>query len=400
MALYGLGNIRDERLHRAFNESLVHFVKPDDEVDQEDEEDEQEMASETLKHHFSCMLIHQNRFRGARGGMLTKNCIHDYQLPSFLDLVIWGHEHDCQVEPVPSANHAFHIVQPGSSVITSYQPAEACRPKHVAIVEVHGKRFRVLPVALSGEVFLFDDISLHESLGDLLSDGCGDQASIIEEFLHAQVARLLEIAEEERGRRQAALNKNYMATASALGYEVEGREDWWHSQVPKIQTRPLIRLRVDHFNPDGDNYPALPIQRFGARYADSLGNHQAILLFTLRAARRKGSAAGADMDELNSQRSKLTGGLGIADLTSIMEERREMGGQGIESVLNKMISHFQEKPCRILLESSLNRSLHTFVQKEDSHAIENCLEQICHGAREEVLRSIRAAMLSVSAKHR
>eukprot|EP00915_Cephaloidophora_sp_WS-2016_P007274 GHVH01009884.1.p1 GENE.GHVH01009884.1~~GHVH01009884.1.p1 ORF type:complete len:349 (-),score=51.93 GHVH01009884.1:1331-2377(-) len=136
MALYGLGNIRDERLHRAFNESLVHFVKPDDEVDQEDEEDEQEMASETLKHHFSCMLIHQNRFRGARGGMLTKNCIHDYQLPSFLDLVIWGHEHDCQVEPVPSANHAFHIVQPGSSVITSYQPAEACRPKHVAIVEV------------------------------------------------------------------------------------------------------------------------------------------------------------------------------------------------------------------------------------------------------------------------
>ena len=61
------------------------------------------------------------------------NYIPSSYLPSFLDLVIWGHEHECHTEPEYEANphddlhehlddmedKGFYIYQPGSSVATS-----------------------------------------------------------------------------------------------------------------------------------------------------------------------------------------------------------------------------------------------------------------------------------------
>ena len=54
-------------------------------------------------------------------------------LPEFFDLVIWGHEHECLIEPefVPTGGESaegeeqgFYISQPGSSVATSLSPGE------------------------------------------------------------------------------------------------------------------------------------------------------------------------------------------------------------------------------------------------------------------------------------
>lgn len=46
---------------------------------------------EYLLHMFNFM----GRYKGAFGGLPNKNCIHEQMLPKHLDLVIWGHEHDC-----------------------------------------------------------------------------------------------------------------------------------------------------------------------------------------------------------------------------------------------------------------------------------------------------------------
>ena len=60
-------------------------------------------------------------------------------IPEFFDLVIWGHEHECLIEPeyVPVADEApdgaepgVYISQPGSSVATSLSEGEA-KPKSV-----------------------------------------------------------------------------------------------------------------------------------------------------------------------------------------------------------------------------------------------------------------------------
>ena len=74
LALYGLGHVRDERLGRCFERKDVRVARP---VEDRDE-------------WFSILALHQNRLpRGA--GLNAKGYIRDSQLPSCIDLVVWGH---------------------------------------------------------------------------------------------------------------------------------------------------------------------------------------------------------------------------------------------------------------------------------------------------------------------
>ena len=47
-----------------------------------------------------------------------------------INLVIWGHEHDCRMTPVPVPGKSYRITQPGSSIATSLTDGEAIH-KHV-----------------------------------------------------------------------------------------------------------------------------------------------------------------------------------------------------------------------------------------------------------------------------
>jgi double-strand break repair protein MRE11 len=42
-----------------------------------------------------------------------------------IDLIIWGHEHDCRIEPEPVAGKRYFISQPGSTVATSLADGES-----------------------------------------------------------------------------------------------------------------------------------------------------------------------------------------------------------------------------------------------------------------------------------
>jgi double-strand break repair protein MRE11 len=42
-----------------------------------------------------------------------------------IDLVIWGHEHDCRIVPEPVGGKEYVISQPGSSIATSLADGEA-----------------------------------------------------------------------------------------------------------------------------------------------------------------------------------------------------------------------------------------------------------------------------------
>ena len=51
------------------------------------------------------LVLHQNRASHAQS---AKNFIKEAFLPNFLDLVIWGHEHECIPEPVVSPLILLH----------------------------------------------------------------------------------------------------------------------------------------------------------------------------------------------------------------------------------------------------------------------------------------------------
>lgn len=89
LALYGLSHIRDERLGRLFREKKIHMKKPEGDS------------------WFNMLVLHQNR--AARG---VKNFIPDNAFPQFMNLLIWGHEHDCRIEPENVGNDVF-VSQPG-----------------------------------------------------------------------------------------------------------------------------------------------------------------------------------------------------------------------------------------------------------------------------------------------
>jgi double-strand break repair protein MRE11 len=109
LSMYGLGAIRDERLHRAFVQEQVRLFRP---LDGDTEEG--------FEGWFNLCLLHQNR--AAHG--LT-NHIPEHFIDGCMDLIIWGHEHECRIVPEWNAQRDFYVSQPGSSVATSLSEGEA-----------------------------------------------------------------------------------------------------------------------------------------------------------------------------------------------------------------------------------------------------------------------------------
>ncbi|MBA0730319.1 hypothetical protein Golax_020414, partial [Gossypium laxum] len=113
VALYGLGNIRDERLNRMFQTPhAVQWMRPEPQEGCE------------VSDWFNILVLHQNRVK-----MNAKNAINERFLPRFLDFIVWGHEHECLIDPQEVPGMGFHITQPGSSVATSLIDGES-KPKH------------------------------------------------------------------------------------------------------------------------------------------------------------------------------------------------------------------------------------------------------------------------------
>ncbi|XP_022915772.1 double-strand break repair protein MRE11 isoform X2 [Onthophagus taurus] len=136
IALYGLSHIPDQRLARLFHEKKVSMLQPEGDD------------------WFNILVLHQNRAN--RG---SKNFIPTSVIPSFIDLVLWGHEHNCDIEPV-QLEHGPHITQPGSSVATSLCEGESIEKK-IGILRVFNKSFSINPIPLATvRPLMFSSITL------------------------------------------------------------------------------------------------------------------------------------------------------------------------------------------------------------------------------------------------
>ncbi|KRT85421.1 Calcineurin-like phosphoesterase, partial [Oryctes borbonicus] len=137
IAIYGLSHITDQRLVRLFREKKVKMPY----VEGED--------------WFNILVLHQNR---ANRGI--KNYIPEQFIPKFIHLVIWGHEHDCNIRPQQYSENGPLISQPGSSVATSLSEGEAT-DKHVGLLKIRKNKFKMLPIRLrSVRPLVFDEIVL------------------------------------------------------------------------------------------------------------------------------------------------------------------------------------------------------------------------------------------------
>lgn len=145
LALYGLHSIREERLMKTMASGNLEFLEPDTTDDP------------NIKW-FNLMCIHQNHVHRPGVKVVEETC-----LPSFLDFILWGHEHDCKPSAMRNDITGSYVLQAGSSIATSLSEGETL-DKHVFILSVNGKDFSLKPIRLkSVRPFVMKDVILSKT---------------------------------------------------------------------------------------------------------------------------------------------------------------------------------------------------------------------------------------------
>lgn len=234
LALYGMSNVRDERMFRTFRDQKVKWFRPN--VQSTD--------------WFNLLALHQNHHAHTQTGYLPESF-----LPEWLNLVIWGHEHECLVDPQQNPETGFHVMQPGSSVATSLVPGEAVA-KHVAIVNITGKEFQVEKHRIkSVRPFVTREIVL---ANERRFKGLEKKKDNRQEL----TKKLMEIVEE-------------MIEEAHADWESIQEDDDGVGSPPL----PLIRLKVEYTAPDGGQFDCENPQRFSKRFVDKVANTNDVVYF-------------------------------------------------------------------------------------------------------------------------
>lgn len=234
LALYGISNVRDERMFRNFRDHKVKWFRP----------------NQQSTDWFNLLAVHQNHHAHTPTSYLPEN-----MLPEWLDLVVWGHEHECLVDPRHNPETGFHVMQPGSSVATSLVPGEAVA-KHVAVVSVTGREFSVEKHRLkTARPFVTAEIVLAT---DKRFKGLERKKENRPELTR----RLMEVVEE---------------------MIEEANAEWDSLQDADVnendRPRPLIRLKVEYTAPEGGHFDIENPQRFSNRFSDKVANTNDVVSF-------------------------------------------------------------------------------------------------------------------------
>jgi len=325
VAIYGLGHIRDVRLHRAFHSRKVKFIRP---------------AGEDQDKWFNIMVIHQNRVQRMRE---LQNAIPEDLLPPFLDVVYWAHEHECRVELEESTLGDFYVTQPGAPVATSFSQSEATK-KYCGVMDIEKDSCRIVPFPLETvRPFVFDEIVLD----DIFERNVEEED--IFDVLRMRVAKLIERAEEEWPGPREELYED------AELEQIKKFEPW---KDPKWARIPICRIKVDW---SGFTKPS--VSRFGSSFVKKVANPDAILQLT-----RKNKKD----DDLPEQP------------WVIEEEGVEKGNmEDIRQVIGKILQA-GNKPLTVLAEPDFADAVDDYVQKEDKDAISKYVKKSLEKIQEDL----------------
>ncbi|KAI3603119.1 double-strand break repair protein mre11 [Moniliophthora roreri] len=306
LGMYGIGNVKDARLHFELRSNRVRMFMPRDK-----------------EKWFNLLLLHQNRRRG------PQESVPEGMFDDSIDLVIWGHEHDCRILPEPVAGKNYYISQPGSSVATSLADGEAIE-KYVALVQIQGKEFQMTPIPLrTVRPFVIEEVVLTEAAekqGFDISDQIG-----ISKYLKGKVNELIEQANEQWDTRNAKA--------------AEDGED----ELPRML--PLVRLKVDT---TGVSETFNPI-RFGQEFQGRIANPRDVLIFhRSKKAAKRSAKVNIDQPELSIDDPDLT----------ISEKLAKV------RVANLVSEYLSAQELQLLAQNGMSDAIQMFVEKDDIHAIQ------------------------------
>ncbi|KAM6173459.1 double-strand break repair protein MRE11 isoform 3-T3 [Erethizon dorsatum] len=300
IALYGLGSIPDERLYRMFVNKKVTMLRP--------KEDENSW--------FNLFVIHQNRSKHG-----STNFIPEQFLDDFIDLVIWGHEHECKIAPTKNEQQLFYVSQPGSSVVTSLSPGEAVK-KHVGLLRIKGRKMNMHKIPLQTvRQFFMEDVVLANH-PNIFNPDNPKVTQVIQSFCVEKIEEMLENAERER-----------------LG----------NSRQPE---KPLIRLRVDY----SGGFEPFNIHRFSQKFVDRVANPKDIIHFFRHREQKEKMGEEINFGKLTTKPLEGTT-LRVEDLVKQYFQTAEKNVQ-----------------LSLLTERGMGEAVQEFVDKEEKDAIEELVK--------------------------
>ncbi|CAK5263680.1 unnamed protein product [Mycena citricolor] len=310
LGLYGIGNVKDQRMHYELRSNRVKMWMPKDK-----------------QKWFNIILLHQNRVKHGPQEFVPEGLFDDS-----IDLVIWGHEHDCRIVPEPVAGKGYYISQPGSSVATSLADGEAIE-KHVALLQIQGKEFEMTPIPLRTvrpfqiESIVLTDVADEENLD--LKD-----TMAISKYLKGRVNALIERANEQWDERNA-----------------RAMEDG-EQELPRML--PLIRLKVDT---TGVSDMSNPI-RFGQEFQGRLANPADVLVFhRAKKAASKSKVASAVPDGEEQEDDEEVG----------LSTGEKLARVRVQTLVKK---YLEVQELQLLGEMEMTDAIGMFVEKDDTHAIQ------------------------------
>ncbi|UKZ68275.1 uncharacterized protein TrAtP1_009310 [Trichoderma atroviride] len=319
LALYGLSNVRDERMFRTFRDHKVKWFRPGMQTGE----------------WFNLLAVHQNHHAHTATSHLPENV-----LPDWLDLIVWGHEHECLIDPTKNPETGFHVMQPGSSVATSLVPGEAVQ-KHVAVLSVNNKTFKVDKFPLrTVRPFITREIILSQDKRFRGLDTKKDNRTDI-------TKRLMEVVEE-------------MITEANADWEAIQTDD----EALEDRPLPLIRLKVENTAPEGGQFDCENPQRLSNRFIGRVANTNDVVYYY-----RKKKAP-----------SKNTQANTAEALESLEDDSAET--MKVENLVNQFLS---VQSLKVLPQGPFSEAVNQFVAKDDKQAMELFVSEHLSGQVRQML---------------
>ncbi|CAL7934459.1 unnamed protein product [Xylocopa violacea] len=306
VALYGLSYMNDQRLSRLLRDDKVNLLQTKD-----------------IPDCFNIFVLHQNR---------VKHNEYDYvpqkMLPKFLNLIIWGHEHECRITPQYVDDTHCYISQPGSSIATSLCESEAT-PKRIGILSVNKTKFKIKELKLETvRPFLFDNLDLRET--QIPSKSSEELSVSVYNFVDDYIENVL---------------------MSKVATQLSGNS--------KQPTLPLLRLRI-FYNSDKEMFDPIKLAQ---KYCDEVANPMDMIIF--RKPLSSGAKANTYLDDGYDE---------MAHILCYDDENRDWNIT-VQGGLKKYFSLEENRDkLTVLTINGLNEALNRFVDGGDADAFKDIVK--------------------------
>ncbi|KAG7664559.1 MRE11 [[Candida] subhashii] len=317
LSLYGLDNLRDERLHRAFRDGIIKFQRPKIQLDE----------------WFNLFTIHQNHAAHSLTSSIPENF-----LPKFLDFIVWGHEHECIPYPVHNPETGFDVLQAGSSIATSLSEGEIPEKK-VFIINILGKDYSIEPIKLKTvRPFVLRSIELSRTN---LIPGAASKSDVIA-YLTEEVEKAIQIA-----------NQTYKENNPDMFDEEDDEEETEANNKNNIPL-PLIRLKVEY----SGGFEIENVRRFSNRFVGKIANANDVIQFYKKREKPAiniGKKVKFDKDLINESISN----------TKTTELQ-------LQDIINDFMGQTQ---LALLPETGLHEAVKKFIDNDDKNSLNQYIEK-------------------------